>query len=82
MLGRILGGISTSLLFSTFESWMIFEHNKTGFPSDWLPRTFALATFGNGVVAVVAGVLANFVADAASGHHRLFYFLRCVVTYP
>lgn len=28
MLGRILGGISTSLLFSAFESWLVAEHNK------------------------------------------------------
>ena len=70
-LGRVLGGISTSLLFSSFEAWMVFEHNKQGFPSDWLPRTFSLATFGNGVVAVLAGILANLVADT-NGHHRTF----------
>ncbi|URE33734.1 hypothetical protein MUK42_07371 [Musa troglodytarum] len=28
MLGRILGGIATSLLFSAFESWLVAEHNK------------------------------------------------------
>lgn len=28
LLGRLLGGISTSLLFSVFESWMIYEHHK------------------------------------------------------
>ncbi|CAB66410.1 putative protein [Arabidopsis thaliana] len=28
MVGRILGGIATSLLFSAFESWLIAEHNK------------------------------------------------------
>jgi MFS transporter, MFS domain-containing protein family, molybdate-anion transporter len=26
MIGRILGGLSTSLLFSAFESWMVSEH--------------------------------------------------------
>jgi hypothetical protein len=26
--GRILAGISTSLLFSAFEAWMVFEHFK------------------------------------------------------
>ena len=70
LLGRILGGLSTCLLFSTFESWMVFEHNKAGFPADWLPRTFAMATFGNGVVAVLAGVLANFVTDGMGSHSR------------
>lgn len=28
MLGRVLGGIATSLLFSSFESWLVAEHNK------------------------------------------------------
>lgn len=28
MLGRLLSGISTSLLFSVFESWMVCEHYK------------------------------------------------------
>ena len=28
MLGRLFGGIATSLLFSAFESWMVSEHNR------------------------------------------------------
>eukprot|EP00039_Didymoeca_costata_P022169 m.3924 g.3924 ORF g.3924 m.3924 type:complete len:466 (+) comp2851_c0_seq1:434-1831(+) len=76
--GRVLGGLSTALLLSTFESWMIFEHNKAGFPSDWLPRTFALATYGSGVMAVLAGILANLVADCC-GHHPVRPFLLAVV---
>lgn len=28
MLGRVLGGIATSLLFSAFESWLVAEHFK------------------------------------------------------
>lgn len=28
MIGRVLGGIATSLLFSSFESWLVAEHNK------------------------------------------------------
>ncbi len=31
MLGRVLGGIATSLLFSAFESWLVAEHFKRGF---------------------------------------------------
>ena len=59
MLGRFLGGIATSLLFSTFEAWMVSEHNSRGFHSDLLRETFSLATFGNGAVAVLAGVIAT-----------------------
>lgn len=64
MLGRFLSGISTSLLFSVFESWMVCEHNRNGFDSALLADTFARQTFGNGVVAVIAGLVANTAADA------------------
>uniref|UniRef100_A0A1D1Y5T0 Molybdate-anion transporter n=1 Tax=Anthurium amnicola TaxID=1678845 RepID=A0A1D1Y5T0_9ARAE len=64
MVGRILGGIATSLLFSAFESWLVAEHNKRGFDSQWLSLTFSKAIFlGNGLVAIVAGLFANILAD-------------------
>eukprot|EP00040_Diaphanoeca_grandis_P027607 m.157380 g.157380 ORF g.157380 m.157380 type:complete len:466 (-) comp31053_c0_seq2:208-1605(-) len=78
IMGRFLGGISTALLLSTFEAWMVFEHNRHGFPSDWLPRTFALSTFGNGIVAVFAGIVANFVADSNKGLHPVRPFILAV----
>jgi predicted MFS family arabinose efflux permease len=63
-LGRVLGGLSTSLLFTSFESWMVSEHRKRGFKEDWIAETFAMAQMGNGFMAVIAGVLAQVVADA------------------
>ncbi|OVA20646.1 Protein of unknown function DUF791 [Macleaya cordata] len=64
MLGRILGGIATSLLFSAFESWLVAEHNKRGFEQQWLSLTFSKAIFlGNGLIAIVAGLFANMLAD-------------------
>lgn len=102
VLGRVAGGLATSLLFSTFESWMVAEHRKRvremgkrtakkrkekrkekredgqrimayfpqGFPSDWLSKTFSIATLGNGIVACLAGVVANGAAALGGGHHR------------
>mmetsp|Transcript_10518 Transcript_10518/g.11339 ORF Transcript_10518/g.11339 Transcript_10518/m.11339 type:complete len:455 (+) Transcript_10518:69-1433(+) len=64
MLGRFLSGISTSLLFSVFESWMVCEHFKQGFDGASLGDTFAYATFGNGLVAVLAGLVANTAAGS------------------
>ena len=64
LFGRVLGGISTSLLFSAFESWMVTEHRKREFPEEWLASTHGLASTGNGVAAVIAGVLAQLSADA------------------
>lgn len=67
MVGRILGGIATSLLFSSFESWLVAEHFKRGFDSQWLSLTFSKAIFvGNGLVAIVAGLFGNFLVDSKS----------------
>lgn len=41
LVGRVLGGISTNLLFSAFESWMTTEHRRRGFPEEWLSRTYS-----------------------------------------
>ncbi|ESR52486.1 Major facilitator superfamily domain-containing protein 5 [Citrus sinensis] len=64
MLGRILGGIATSLLFSAFESWLVAEHNKRGFDQQWLSETFSKAIFlGNGLVAIISGLFGNLLVD-------------------
>ncbi|KUF79460.1 Major Facilitator Superfamily (MFS) [Phytophthora nicotianae] len=64
LVGRVLGGISTSLLFSAFESWMVTEHRQRGFADSLLGKTFALGSEINGVVAVIAGLVAQLTADA------------------
>jgi MFS family permease len=63
--GRVAGGISTSLLFSVFDSWLCSEHkvitaSKDG---DSLAEIFTKAQFGNSLVAVTAGLLAQWVSD-------------------
>ncbi|GAA0185930.1 transporter [Lithospermum erythrorhizon] len=68
MVGRILGGIATSLLFSSFESWLVAEHNKRGFEQQWLSLTFSKAIFlGNGLVAILAGLFGNVLVDLNLG---------------
>mmetsp|Transcript_62477 Transcript_62477/g.141258 ORF Transcript_62477/g.141258 Transcript_62477/m.141258 type:complete len:502 (+) Transcript_62477:100-1605(+) len=89
ILGRVMGGISTSLLFSAFESWMVTEHRKRGFPEEWLATTHGLCSTGNGLVAVLAGVVAQLASDAWGdiGPFRLAVMLSglcllVVVTWP
>lgn len=65
--GRILGGVSTNLLFSAFESWMTTEHRKRGFPEEWLSRTYSQCSVGNGTMAIFAGIVAQFLEDSL-GH--------------
>lgn len=65
MVGRILGGIATSILFSAFESWLVYEHNKRGYEPSWLSETFSKAQFGNAIVAIVSGQVAGAAAGVA-----------------
>lgn len=59
IIGRLLGGVATSLLFSVFDAWMVSEHNKRGYDPEWLSETFSSASFGNSVVAILAGIVAQ-----------------------
>uniref|UniRef100_A0A1B6KYB1 Molybdate-anion transporter n=1 Tax=Graphocephala atropunctata TaxID=36148 RepID=A0A1B6KYB1_9HEMI len=64
LFGRILGGISTSILCSTFEAWYINEHvNRLGLNSDWLNITFSMAGFYTGFLAIVAGIVCQIFAE-------------------
>merc|ERR1719342_955339 len=63
--GRIFGGIATSMLFSTFESWYVYEHSERhGFPSEWIGCTFSVTTFWNGILAILAGIISNVTAES------------------
>ncbi|CAE7378433.1 MFSD5 [Symbiodinium natans] len=64
MLGRLLGGAATSLLFSTFECWMVGEHRRCGFPDDLLRYMFGLMFFVQYLAAIGAGLLAQFAASS------------------
>jgi MFS transporter, MFS domain-containing protein family, molybdate-anion transporter len=64
MTGRVLGGISTNLLFSAFESWMTTEHRRKGFPESWLSRTYSQCSIVNGTTAILAGIVAQLLEDA------------------
>eukprot|EP01103_Thecamoeba_quadrilineata_P021612 TRINITY_DN9994_c0_g1_i1.p1 TRINITY_DN9994_c0_g1~~TRINITY_DN9994_c0_g1_i1.p1 ORF type:complete len:439 (+),score=64.06 TRINITY_DN9994_c0_g1_i1:40-1356(+) len=64
MFGRLLGGVATSILYSGFEAWMICQHHKNNFDSSWLSGTFSMAIFGNGFIAILSGIVANFMKDS------------------
>uniref|UniRef100_A0A7S1U518 Molybdate-anion transporter n=1 Tax=Phaeomonas parva TaxID=124430 RepID=A0A7S1U518_9STRA len=73
--GRITGGLATSLLFTSFEAWMVSEHFKRGFPENLLPQTFSYLTLGNGIMAVSAGIIAQ---GAASMYGPVAPFMVCI----
>lgn len=72
MIGRIMGGVSTNLLFSAFESWLATEHRKKGFPDEWLSRIYSQCSVVNGTTAVLAGIVAQVMEDYL-GHIGPFY---------
>jgi MFS transporter, MFS domain-containing protein family, molybdate-anion transporter len=63
MIGRVMGGVSTNLLFSAFESWLTTEHRKQGFPDEWLSRIYSQCSVVNGSTAVLAGIVAQVLED-------------------
>jgi len=64
MLGRLLGGVATSLLFSVFDSWLIRAHSDCGV-SSYLSKSFSAASYGNSLIAIGAGLVANKAASAS-----------------
>jgi len=65
LLGRLAGGLGTSLLFSAPEAWLVGEHQKNKFDGRWLGETFGLAYAGDSLVAITAGQLASLTANSA-----------------
>lgn len=64
MLGRVLGGVATSLIFSCFECWMVSEHlQRHKFSSGLLSYMFGLMFTFMYFVAIASGLAAQFVAD-------------------
>lgn len=46
IIGRIAGGLGTSLLFSAPEAWLVGEHQKGKYDGKWLGQTFGWAYAG------------------------------------
>lgn len=64
IIGRVLGGFSTSLLATTFEAWYVHRHVEGhDFPKEWIPSTFTKAARWNHGLAVGAGLVANLLAE-------------------
>mmetsp|Transcript_15797 Transcript_15797/g.38944 ORF Transcript_15797/g.38944 Transcript_15797/m.38944 type:complete len:483 (-) Transcript_15797:163-1611(-) len=62
-LGRVFGGASTSILLSSFESWMVHQHLFLSYPDHWMRGTFEIVASGTGVVAMMSGLAATFAAS-------------------
>lgn len=55
--GRALGGVSTTLLFTTFDAWLVAEVNRQGFEGEGrLSSILGEMSTANGFVAIACGV--------------------------
>eukprot|EP01013_Petalomonas_cantuscygni_P036281 TRINITY_DN659_c0_g1_i1.p1 TRINITY_DN659_c0_g1~~TRINITY_DN659_c0_g1_i1.p1 ORF type:complete len:427 (-),score=113.18 TRINITY_DN659_c0_g1_i1:84-1364(-) len=68
MLGRVLGGFATSILWSAFESWMVAAHRARKLPEDDIGGVFNTQIMANGLVAIMSGVVAQHAVDFFGGH--------------
>nr|GAT52926.1 predicted protein [Mycena chlorophos] len=59
LVGRVLGGTATSILFSAFESWLVSAAHSHGLSSSDLSLLMGRATTLNGFIATVSGVFSN-----------------------
>merc|ERR1711971_50772 len=66
LLGRILSGVSTSCLYSVFESWYVAENQARGLPKESLSSTLALVTTCNSLLAIFAGLLSDLLVQGLS----------------
>ncbi|ELR02269.1 hypothetical protein GMDG_05339 [Pseudogymnoascus destructans 20631-21] len=59
LIGRLLGGVATTLMYSVFESWMVTEYFARSLDRSnmTLDSMFGLMTMLNGVVAILSGVV-------------------------
>jgi len=61
LIGRVLGGVATSLLFSCFECWMVSQHTqKLGFSGGLLGYMFGLMFSTMYVVGIIAGFVGGY----------------------
>ncbi|GAW20109.1 hypothetical protein ANO14919_096050 [Xylariales sp. No.14919] len=66
ILGRVLGGVALTLLWTAFESWVIAEYNERGFAQSSLSLSsmFGIMTTSKCITAIFAGVLGHCVVLA------------------
>eukprot|EP01047_Picozoa_sp_COSAG01_P063653 COSAG01_NODE_8284_length_2844_cov_4.311840_4_plen_408_part_00 len=68
MVGRMLGGIATSILFATFESWCVTAYRADAtLPLDGLDIVFTNTAFANALTAIVSALFGEFLVQMAGG---------------
>ena len=63
IISRVVGGITTNLLFSVFEAWLVTEHRKRGFSEEKLEVIMRDSTVTSNMSAIMSGYIAHVLAS-------------------
>eukprot|EP01084_Bolivina_argentea_P146473 256441_1 len=59
LFGRFLSGISTSILHSVFESWMITHHHQHKYTKNELNQTLEMGNRFDATAAIISGIVGS-----------------------
>ncbi|KAF7883119.1 uncharacterized protein EAF01_011628 [Botrytis porri] len=79
--GRIFGGLSTSLMFSAFESWMVTEYHKSNIQKAGmsLNSLFGVMSTLNSVMAILSGVFSEWLVQITDDRRMPFMASACLL---
>ncbi|APA08559.1 hypothetical protein SS1G_02268 [Sclerotinia sclerotiorum 1980 UF-70] len=79
--GRIFGGLSTSLMFSAFESWMVTEYHKRNIQKAGmsLNSLFGVMSTLNSVMAILSGVFSEWLVQITDDRRMPFMASACLL---
>jgi MFS transporter, MFS domain-containing protein family, molybdate-anion transporter len=60
---RLIGGITTNLLFTVFEAWLITEHRQRNFPEEKLEIVLRDTVISSNLSAIASGFIAHKLAE-------------------
>ena len=63
IVSRVVGGITTNLLFTVFESWLVTEHRKRGFAEEKLETILCDSVIASNMAAIFSGYLSHLLAS-------------------
>lgn len=75
-LGRVCGGIGTTLLYTSFESWMLTEYGRCDMRSAGLSTAtiFSTQTTLNSVAAIASGIVGEALVAVTGSRKSPFLF--------
>lgn len=80
MVGRVLGGLATSILFASFESWCVTAYRAQRLASGGLDEIFTNIAFANALTAIVSSLFGDFLVSVTGSLIAPFNFVPVVLS--